>query len=389
MDGSFFFNLFRCDPCWWVWVRGWVLVGVLVGLVGVGMGQVRTVIEDGGAEEPFRVRLYGEKDDVPVRQGPLKVLGLDDRVGLKEHIEEMAFESRRRIREMTGVDWEGTAYVVWVDEEREFMKFTGFRPEHVAAAANARRHTIWINASAWTRASPGDNRATLAHEIGHLLVGNLTQGRRLPLWAEEGLVMRLAGQGGVEHFWSLAQARLMGSIPRLADLETEFPRDPARQTLAYATGHAAIGVVAMDYGDEPGSVTRLMRRLADEEVGPELVEALWDEGRRDGWNEALLDSLGSRLRYFVIIGTSGGAIWMIAMVLLVWAWRVKLRRRRAAEVIELVEEPWLESLSSWGFEGDLGGAGGSAGGGGGGDALGEAFEGASGGGGEVRMKAEG
>ncbi len=345
MDGSTLSNLFRHDPRWWVWARGWMLIALLIVTTGVGMAQTRTVIDDAGADEPFRVRLYGEKEVVPVRQGPLKVLGLDDRPTLKENIEEMSYEARRRIREKTGVDWEGTAYIVWVQEERQFMEFTGFRPEHVAAAASARRHTIWINASAWNRASPADNRETLAHEIGHLLVGNLTQQRRLPLWAEEGLVMRLAGQGGVEHFWSLAQARLMGTVPLLADLEDEFPRDPARQTLAYATGHAAIGIVAGDYGDEPGSVSRLMRRLADEEVGPQLVAALWDEARRDAWNEALLDALGSRMRYAVIIGTSGGAIWLLTMILLVWAWRVKRRRRQAAAVIELAEEPWLESLS--------------------------------------------
>ncbi len=345
MDALSLSNLFRRDPLGRINPWQWVMVGLFLVLVAIGGAQVGTVIEDTPADEPFRVRLYGEKDDVPVRQGPLKVLGLDDRPALKEHIQQMGFDSRRRIREMTGVDWEGTAYLVWVQDEQDFMRFTGFRPEHVAAAANARRHTIWINASAWTRANPSDNRETLTHEIGHLLVGNLTMDRRLPLWAEEGLVMRLAGQESMAHFWSLAQARLMGTVPLLADLETEFPRDPARQTLAYATGQAAIGVVARDYGDEPGSVTRLMRRLADQEVGPELVEALWDDARRDAWNKAMLESLGSRMRYFVIIGTSGGVIWTVAMLLLVWAWRVKRRRRLMAEVIELTEEPWLESLS--------------------------------------------
>jgi hypothetical protein len=318
---------------------------VFVLLAAVVVAQPRTTIADPAVDEPFRVRLYGEKDDVPVRRGPLKVLGLDDRPALKEHIEGMAFEARQRIRANTGVDWEGTAYVVWVQDEREFMEFTGFRPEHVAAAANARRHTIWINASAWMRADPADNPETLAHEIGHLLVGNLTQDRRLPLWAEEGLVMMLAEQGGMNEFWSLAQARLLGTIPRLADLEDTFPRDPTRQTLAYATSHAAIGVVARSYGDDPGSVARLMRRLADEEMGPKLVDSLWDETQRDAWNVALIESLGSRMRYVIIIGTSGGVIWFVAMLLLVWAWRVKRARRRMAEVIELAEEPWLESLS--------------------------------------------
>ncbi len=318
-------------------------------LAAVAVGQPRTTIADPAVDEPFRVRLYGEKDNVPVRQGPLKVLGLDDRPALKEHIEGMAFDARQRIRANTGVDWEGTAYVVWVQSEREFLEFTGFRPEHVAAAANARRHTIWINASAWMRADPADNPETLAHEIGHLLVGNLTQERRLPLWAEEGLVMMLAEQGGVNEFWSLAQARLLGTIPRLADLEDTFPRDPGSQTLAYATAHAAVGVVARSYGDDPGSVARLMRRLADVEMGPRLVDSLWDETRRDAWNVALIESLGGRMRYVIIVGTSGGVIWFLAMLLLVWAWRVKRRRRRMAEVIELAEEPWLESLS----EGDM------------------------------------
>jgi len=345
MDAIQPLKVYPGDPSMWIHLRRCVLVLLLVLAAATAIAQSRTIIEDPQPDEPFRVRLYGDRDDQPVRQGPLKILGLDDRPALKEHIQEMAYDARRGIREVTGVDWEGTAYIVWVQEEGEFLRFTGFRPENVAAAANARRHTIWINASAWTRSNPSDNRETLAHEIGHLLVGNLAMPRRLPLWAEEGLVMRLAGQNSMNHFWALAQARLMGTVPRLADLEDEFPRDPARQTLAYATSHAAIGVVAMDYGDEPGSVTRLMRRLADDEVGPKLIEALWDEEQRDEWNQMLLQSLGSRMQYAVIIGTSGGVIWIIAVLLLIWAWRTKRRRRLAAEVVEISEEPWLESLS--------------------------------------------
>ena len=205
--------------------------------------------------------------------------------------------------------------------------------------------TVWINASAWKRASAVENQQTLTHELGHLLVGSLLSHRRLPLWAEEGLVMHLAGQGGFDEWSALAEAHVGGAVPSLASLEHEFPRDPARQRVAYATSWRAVSQVASTFGDEPGRVEVLTRRLTSERVGPRIVERLWDPFDRDLWNTMMLNSLGGRLGMAFVWLSSGVAVWILISVLLVMAW-VRVRARRAAQARrEEDDEPWAASLT--------------------------------------------
>ncbi len=306
-------------------------------------------VETGWVLEPpvddFKVHLLGEREDPKPRQGPLQVLGLDDRPQLKAEIEGMAYESRRIIRQTTRIDWEGTAWIVWSDRESDYSKMTGKRAEFTAAAANARKHTIWINGNAWRRSTPVENQKVMTHEIGHLLVGNLPGGRnRLPLWAEEGIVQHLADEWTFQKEWTLARAHAFDQLPTLASLEDRFPEDPEGQLLAYAYGYRGIVELAQSFGDDTDSLERVMRRLADEKAGPELNQFLWEDNQRDALDRQVRESLGSRVTSAVLILTSGMTFWIIAMVLAVWAWGKKKRDRilasRAAE-----EEAWAESLT--------------------------------------------
>lgn len=290
--------------------------------------------------------LDATRDRTPLREGPLIVVGLDDRENLRADIEAMAYRSRVRLRDQAGIDWPGTALIVWVEDERDFNTRTGFRAESTAAAANARRMTVWINASAWKRATPVENQQTLTHELGHLLVGSMVGRHRMPLWAEEGLVMHLAGQGGFDEWSALAEAHVGGAVPSLASLENEFPRDPGRQRVAYATAWRAVGQVAATFGDEPGRVEVLTRRLANPRLGPSIVERLWNPFDRDVWNTLLTNSLGGQLGMTVYWLTAGSGFFVVVAVLAVVAW-VTLRRRRAEQArrLEEEEEPWAASLT--------------------------------------------
>lgn len=304
----------------------------------------------GEIEDKFEVRLLGENDEpTPPRDGPLKVIGLDDRPELKNHIEDLAYESRVTIRETTRIDWRGTALIVWTDNERDYLAQTGKLPEFTAAAANADYRTVWINGAAWKRATSSEQRQVLTHELGHLLLGHLPGGDDLPLWAEEGIVMHLAGEWDFNRSLAVSRAHSFGQLPALGDLELQFPRDPEQQQLAYAVGYLAVDEIARDLGDERGKITRLMRRIADKEEGPKFEETLWDRDVREGWNIQMLDSLGGRTLNLILVLTSGTTIWLLAMVLLWLAWKKKKRRRELATARELAEEPWLESLS----EGDM------------------------------------
>lgn len=308
--------------------------------------HAQMVIEDPPSD--FRILLLGEAEDprpAPSRAGPLKVLGLDDNPALRAHVEQVAFQARARIRQTTRADWEGTALVVWVENPREYRTLTGKIPEFTAAAASAARRTVWINASAWRRSDPRTQLETLTHEFGHLLLGNLPGGTRLPLWAEEGVVMHLAGEWNMTRALAVSRAHAFGQLPSLVDLETTFPEDPEMQALAYAVSYLTVAEIAASLGDAAGAPERLMRRLSDAQAGPRLREALWDPAVRDGWEAQMLEALGGRVTNLMIALSSGTAFWFLILVLVFWAWSKKRARRRAANEQEAREEAWAASLT--------------------------------------------
>jgi len=315
----------------------------LVLLLAFAVGVVSTQPE---RELPFAVRLLTPQEArKPRAEGPLQVLGLDDRPALKDEIETLSFEARATIRRTTRIDWDGTAYVVWAENENDYARMTRKRPEFTSAAANAAKRTVWINASAWKKSDPDEHKAILAHEFGHLLLGNLPGGRDLPLWAEEGIVQHLADEWTPQKAMFLYRGRAFGSLPNLADLEEAFPEDPDRQVTAYAIGHRAIGLVAKEYGGDEANAAFLVRILADPQAGPVLRDDLWDGALRDRWNDEVLGSLGGRGTALALVLASGSTIWAVAMALAFGAWVIVKRRRAEANRREADEEAWAQSLA--------------------------------------------
>ncbi len=318
----------------------WVVTGLLPLAAPI---SAQTIEEE---SPTFKVRLLGDNEDLKPRDSPLRILGLDEREVLRKEIERLSYDARSIIRETTRIDWEGTAYIVWAEEPDEYYRMTGKRPEFTAAAANAAKYTVWINAAAWRKSDEQQRLETLTHEFGHLLIGNMIEGKRLPLWVEEGLVQHLAGEWSFQKASVLYRAHALDNIPSLYNLELSFPEDPDRQALAYAVSYKAVELVAGIYGDKSGEVQRFVRRLADDEAGPVLINELWKPSRRESWDQLLLKELGSRFKTMVIMLTSGTTIWIIIMVLVGIAWHV--RKKRAAVVRRehvAEEEAWAESLT--------------------------------------------
>lgn len=315
-------------------------------LLAAGMAGART----GGTAPVFTIPadpLPAPVADGEPRFGPLRVVGLDDRPRLKVELERQAYEARLDIWDQTQVDWQGTALVVWIESNAEFHRRTGHRAEHAMAAANAERQTMYINASAYRRSSPLEQQRTITHEMGHLLVGSLPASKptRLPLWFEEGLVQQLAGQWTFDEGMAVSRTQSIGRRPRLSDMEMGYPADPSVRSLAYAVSYRAVAIVAEEHGDEPGSVTRLVRRLADPERGPAFNEKLWSRAYRDGLEERVDAALGGRIVNTIILVTSGTVIWLGVMMLAFWAWGLKKKRALAHAEREAEDEPWAASLT--------------------------------------------
>jgi len=276
---------------------------------------------------------------------PFRIVELDDRPALHDELRSQAARARQVIRARTDRDWEGTLLIVWADAEL-YREKTGFQPEHTAAAASPSTMTIWINGAAWARATPAERQATMTHECGHILLGSLAGGRELPLWANEGIVMHLAGQWSYDDHLGLLVSHMLGRLPRLSDLSTEFPRTPHAQALSYRMSYAAVGVVASNFGDRPGDIRRLVHQLSDPVRGPDLARDFWDAYRVEGWQAATEFSLGSRVSSAVIVSSGTGTILLLAAILFIVAYlRVRARRAERMSRYDEEREPWEESLT--------------------------------------------
>lgn len=270
---------------------------------------------------------------------------LEEKPELRRQLRRMLLESREQIESQMAVQLTGPVIVVWATN-KEFEEHTGFRPENSAAAASARLSTIWINESAWFQMPDHEKQQVLTHELGHLVLGNLPGGKQLPLWANEGIVMHLAGQMSWDGHLALLGAHFADSLPKLENLEKDFPRDKGPQTLAYRMSYTAIEQVARSYGDRPGSIRRLMARLADPVFGPAAAKELYDPYRREGWQLAAEQALGSRLTTGLVFLSSSGTIFLLIAIFFLIAYGVVRKKRGERDrQYEQETESWEESLT--------------------------------------------
>ncbi|MDX1971594.1 MAG: hypothetical protein SFY68_03580 [Candidatus Sumerlaeia bacterium] len=311
-----------------------------------------TVAAQGGdsTAKPELVDRFEPKPGVVRYDGSLRILGLDDNPTLKQHLTDLAFESRRIIREKTTLDWDETAYIVWTSED-DFQRFTNFASESTAAAASAQRMTIWINERAWKSATPQERAQTLTHEMGHLLLGRITGGERVPLWAEEGIVQHLAE----EWSWLRGQEYAIGnaadSIPSLLDIQYAFPTDPKLRQNAYLVSYKAVGALIDELGEnqpagsnQKADVGVLLLLLNNPSTRAEWLTRLWDPLETKALEHVLENGKGNRWVSVIISVFSDTTFWLIILVLVILAW-IKKKVENARRVRSEQEEAWRESLT--------------------------------------------
>lgn len=333
------------SPYHWSMKRFFVSIAVfcaifLLPLLGV-LGQNPS--PQGPDDEVPRTTLVPEGQPLP--PPAFRVVGLDDRPKLRNSVRLYAMVARQRLAEETTLDWEGTALIVWTDE-KVFLEKTGHQPENTAAAASPSKKVIWINEPAWVKVDDSKRQEIMTHECAHLLLGSLPGGRRIPLWMNEGLVMHLAGQWTWDERMKLLGAHAFGTLPDLKNLEKSFPTDDVGKTLAYQMGMHTVATISRAMGDEPGSVRRILSRLASSELGPAFAAQFWEDRERLQWQTAARKQLGSRLHTAVIIlsGTSSIFLIMTLLVFVAW-WRMKKKNHVRQERWAEEDEPWTESLT--------------------------------------------
>jgi len=122
----------------------------------------------------------------------------------------------------------------------------------VMALAIPSNRTIVLNYDA-LNADPQVLRATLKHEISHLLIHSAAGGS-IPRWLDEGISQWASGghseirQTG--RSWPLSRAALTGRLMPLGSLAGSFPGDEQGIVLAYQQSLSAVDLMVSEYGPD-------------------------------------------------------------------------------------------------------------------------------------------
>jgi hypothetical protein len=177
-----------------------------------------------------------------------------------------------------------------------------------------------------------DTGKTLDHELAHLLLGAAV--RNAPRWLHEGFAWQHAQDLGLDRVETLAGMAWFGNIAPLDALESGFPAEEAPASRAYAQSYDFVGFLAhrgrWSDADDDGDrwpFRYFLRAMAQGEDLDAAARKAYGVGIEELYEEWRADLVR---RYLLVpAGVFASALWLVAALLLVLAWR---RRRRMARV---------------------------------------------------------
>ena len=166
--------------------------------------------------------------------------------------------------------------------------------------------------------------STLRHELFHTLIAQ--HGIRIPIWLNEGLAQRQAGQEYWQGFTELGTATVRGALFPLVDLDAVMTFHHKQAALAYAQALDATRFLVERYGKsvlpyllQPDDRSFKERFLA--ETGTDLID----------FEIAWRDNLEARF-WFFRIAEIPGILWTLTPLIVILAW--VLRKRRNSKKLE-------------------------------------------------------
>lgn len=177
-----------------------------------------------------------------------------------------------------------------------------------------------------------DTGKTLDHELAHLLLGAAV--RDAPRWLHEGFAWQHAQDLGLDRVETLAGMAWFGNIAPLDALEAGFPAEEAPASRAYAQSYDFVGFLAhrgrWTDADDDGDRWPFRYFLRAMASGKD-VDAAAREAYGVGIEELYEEWRADLVRRYLLVpaGVFASALWLVAAILLVLAWR---RRRRMAKV---------------------------------------------------------
>lgn len=134
-------------------------------------------------------------------------------------------------------------------------------------------------------------RRTVAHEMGHLIIGELVYGPFgwLPTWLDEGIAMNAEGELSDNFQYRLDRAIANDALFSVRSIASSFPSDSDEAVLCYAQSHSIVKFLVDNYGSE--KFLDLLDVFRQGSTGDEALLQVYGFDT-DGLNEAWRASLG-------------------------------------------------------------------------------------------------
>ena len=187
-------------------------------------------------------------------------------------LEELSRQALTDVQDRLHTQLSGDLYIDYVGSPRAFDKVMaqhgvkGWSEAWISGMALLERDRVIVQVN-----GPGAllTSEVVRHEIAHVTLHALSQGRWLPRWYHEGVSMWLAGEITWERLRDMSGASAFGELDRLQALDDGFTGNQIGVQRAYAT---AAGFVrfAVHRSQDPASLARLHQRMRE---GVDFAEA--------------------------------------------------------------------------------------------------------------------
>jgi len=138
--------------------------------------------------------------------------------------------------------------VVITSTEEEFHALTGGEiPDWGIGAANPMQRILFLKSPRFA-STETDHRKVVIHELSHVLLGMVLDGKLSPRWFDEGFALYEAGELGLGRTTNLARSLFSGEFLNLAQIEDVLIFQKEKAALAYQESRSAIDHLITSYG---------------------------------------------------------------------------------------------------------------------------------------------
>ncbi|MCK4352427.1 hypothetical protein KAW65_03355 [candidate division WOR-3 bacterium] len=132
--------------------------------------------------------------------------------------------------------------------ETEIKKIRNF-PDWGIGCAYPSKRTIILKSPRIVK-YPLNLRTLVAHEIAHVVLGNLLKNIPIPKWFDEGMAMYESREWKIGESIGLSWANFTNSLLPLSEIEQNFPYNSKEAKLAYIESFSAIAFIINEFGKE-------------------------------------------------------------------------------------------------------------------------------------------